>query len=304
MIRSRPAFEVSTPYGWRIATTGGTEFGARHGRVQERPGIPAMPLSGLVWAGYGHSRDKENVKIDRAAPSWITSEFFDISAKVDDAYMTGWENLSDAERQDRVRPMIRRMLADRFHLKLRTEMENTPVYALVQAKGGAHVKEVPGPEPVVGDPMEARARWMRDNPDKPMPGGIMCSGNTCTGHAARISASIGQIRGSSHADRMVIDETGLTGYYDFSFTQPGSKDESAMAEVLDDLGMKFEPRTVPIKTYVIDLSGGSRAWTGLVPDASSPPPGPPPKCSRPFALLRVQKPQRSSQAKGLGLVAK
>ena len=80
----------------------------------------------------------------------------------------------------------------------------------------------------------------------------MCSGNTCSGHAVRIGSAIGQITASSHADRMVIDETGLTGYYDFSFTQPKPNDDSAMEEVLEDLGMRFEPRTVPIKTFVIE----------------------------------------------------
>ncbi len=245
-----PAFEVAT-----IRTANRDD--GRHwfgGRLDAsgRYTVSAMPLSGLVWAGYGPTRGKENVAIDRGAPGWIKSDDFDINAKVDDAYMAGWDKLSDAQRMDLARPMIRRLLADRFHLKLRVEMRDTPVYALLQAKGGAHVKEVAAPDAVEGDPFDARARWMRDNPDKPVPGGIMCSGNTCTGHAARIGDSIGQIQGSSHADRMVIDETGLTGYYDFSFTQPRPNDDSAMTEVLDDLGMKFEPRTIPIKTYVIE----------------------------------------------------
>jgi uncharacterized protein (TIGR03435 family) len=245
-----PAFEVATI---RAANRddGRHWFGGRLD-ASGRYTVSAMPLSGLVRWAYLDAPGKGMVTADREAPKWVTSDEFDITAKVDDAYMDGWDKLSDEQRMERVRPMIRRLLADRFHLKLRVEMRDTPVYALVQAKGGAHVKQVPAPEPVEGDPMEAQARWMRDNPDKPIPGGIMCTGNTCTGHAARISDSIGQIRGSSHADRMVIDETGLTGYYDFSFTQPGPKDDSAMAEVSDDLGMKFEPRTVPIKTYVID----------------------------------------------------
>jgi len=153
---------------------------------------------------------------------------------------------------DLARPMMPRLLAERFHVKLRVEMRDTPVYALVQAKGGAHVKEVPAPVPSDGDPMEARAKWMADNPGKAVPGGMACSGDKCTANAVRMSAAAGQIAASSRADRMVIDDTGLKGYYDFSFTIPNNQDESAMSEVEEDLGMKFEPRTLTIKTYVIE----------------------------------------------------
>ena len=244
-----PAFEVATI---RAANRddGRHWFGGRLD-ASGRYAVSAMPLSGLVRWAYLDAPGKGMVTADREAPKWVTSDEFDINAKVDDAYMAGWDKLSNEQRMDRVRPMIRRLLADRFHVKLRVEMRDTPVYALVQAKGGAHVKEVPAPEPVEGDPIEAQARWMRDNPGKASPGVIMCSGDKCTANAVRISNAIGQITGSSHADRMLIDQTGLTGYYDFSFTQPGPKDDSAMAEVSDDLGMKFEPHTVPIKTYVI-----------------------------------------------------
>ena len=131
------------------------------------------------------------------------------------------------------------------------EMRKTPVYALVQAKGGAHVKEVPTPAAMEGDPNEAMAKWYAENPGKAMPGGILCA-DKCIGNAVKISDAVGQIAGSSRADRMVMDETGLTGYYDFSFTQPQTKDEPAMQEVEDDLGMRFEPRSVAMRTYVIE----------------------------------------------------
>jgi uncharacterized protein (TIGR03435 family) len=170
---------------------------------------------------------------------------------VDEAYMGGWEKLSDRQRMEVVRPMIRRLLADRFHLRFRVEMRKTPVYALVQAKGGAHVKEVPAPVAMEGDPTEALERWFTEHPGKVPPGNIMCA-DKCTGNAMKISDAVGQIAGSSRADRMVVDETGLKGYYDFSFTQPQTKDEPAMQEVEDDLGVRFEARSVAMKTYVIE----------------------------------------------------
>jgi uncharacterized protein (TIGR03435 family) len=206
----------------------------------------------LFWVAYGNAPGKSNVVTDHDAPKWVESEQFDVNAKVDEAYMRGWDKLSDGQRMEVVRPMLRRLLADRFHLKMRVEMRKTPVYALVQAKGGAHMKEVAAPAPVVGDQTEAWERWVRDHPEEAYPGNITCS-EKCVAHAVKMSNAVGQIQGSSQADRMVIDETGLTGYYDFSFRigVPSDGDETAMQAVEDDLGVKFEPRSVAMKTYVI-----------------------------------------------------
>jgi uncharacterized protein (TIGR03435 family) len=131
-------------------------------------------------------------------------------------------------------------------------MRPTSVYVLVQAKGGAKVKEVPAPPAVEGDWMEAMKRYREENPGKPFPGAITCSDNGCTATAVKMSAAVGQIGGSSHADRPVIDETGLKGCYDFSFRQPRNDDDGAMREIEADLGMKFEARKVDLTTWVID----------------------------------------------------
>jgi uncharacterized protein (TIGR03435 family) len=213
-----------------------------------------VSLNSLVWLAYLDASGKRNVITDHDAPKWVDSEQFDINAKVDDAYMGGWDKLSEGQRMDLVRPMIRRLLADRFHLKMRVEMRKTPVYVLVQAKGGAHVKEVPAPPHVEGDQGEAMARWMEAHPGKGVPGSISCGPDGCTGSAMKISYAIGTIAANSQADRMVIDETGLKGYYDFSFrfVVPNVNEESPMQAVEDDLGMRFEPKTIPVRTYMIE----------------------------------------------------
>jgi uncharacterized protein (TIGR03435 family) len=122
----------------------------------------------------------------------------------------------------------------------------------VQAKGGAKVKEVSAPPPLEGDWNEALNRFRAEHPGKPFPGAISCGSDGCTAKAVIMSKALGQIRGSSHADRIVIDETGLKGYYDFSFRNPTEDDHDAMGEIEEDLGMKFEARKVDLTTYVID----------------------------------------------------
>jgi uncharacterized protein (TIGR03435 family) len=207
----------------------------------------SVSLNGLV--GYAYAFGGPQRRLVAGGGGWIESQPWDIIAKVDDPSLAG---LTNAERNNRIRPMLQALLEERFHLKLHTELRPTSVYALVQAKGGAKVKEVPAPPEVEGDRMEAMKRYHEENPGKPFPGGFFCSDGRCTGTAVTISGALGQIGGSSRAGRTVIDETGLKGHYDFSFRQPRNEDDDAMAEVMDDLGMKLVPRKVDLTTYVID----------------------------------------------------
>jgi uncharacterized protein (TIGR03435 family) len=206
----------------------------------------SMSLKSLVWYAYANGSPQR--QLVSGGSGWIESEQWDVMAKVDDPSFDG---LSSRERNDRVRPLVRALLEERFQLKFHTEVRSTPVYALIQAKGGAKVKEVPAPPEVNGDWMEAMKHYREENPGKPFPGAIVCS-DRCTVTAMKIGDAIWQIGGSSHLDRMLIDETGLKGYYDFSFRQPGRDDDDALAEVEEDLGMKIEPRKVDLTTYVID----------------------------------------------------
>jgi uncharacterized protein (TIGR03435 family) len=102
---------------------------------------------------------------------------------------------------------------------------------LVRAKGGAKVKEVSAPAPVQEDWHEALRSFRDNNPGKPFPGAIRCTSEGCPAKAASMSDALGQIHGSSESDRMVIDETGQTGYYDFSFRNPGGDDQVATGKV-------------------------------------------------------------------------
>jgi len=209
--------------------------------------VRRMSLKSLVGFAYAHGSPLP--QIVSGGSGWIDSQEWDIVAKVDDPSFTG---LSTGELGNRMRPMVQALLEERFRLKLHTEIRPTPVYLLVQAKGGAKVKEVSAPPAMEGDWIEAMNRYDRENPGKPFPGVITCNGDRCSGTAVTMSAALGQIQGSSHADRTVIDKTGLKGHYDLSFRMPRNDDDDAMGEIEEDLGMKFEPRRVDLTTYVID----------------------------------------------------
>lgn len=207
----------------------------------------SMSLNAMVWYAYANGGPKR--QLVSGGGGWIESQQWDIVAKVDDPTFA---KLSNAERNDRMRPMVRALLEERFHLKLHTELQPTPVFALVQAKGGAKVKEVPAPPEVNGDWMEAMKHYRDENPGKPFPGVLTCGDGRCTATAVTIDSVLGQIQFSSHAGRMVLDETGLKGHYDLSFRNPQRDDDDAMGEIEEDLGVKFEPRKVDLTAYVID----------------------------------------------------
>jgi uncharacterized protein (TIGR03435 family) len=209
--------------------------------------VRSMPLKAL--AAFACASGSSQHQMISGGGGWIDSKQWDIVAKVDDPAFSG---LSDSERSDRMRPMVKALLEERFHLKFHTEIRLMPVYVLVQARGGAKVKEVSPPPAMEGDWMEAMKRYSAENPGKPIHGAILCTGDRCIATAVTMSGALGQIQGSSHADRTVIDETGLKGYYDFSFRMPRNDDDDAMGEIEEDLGLKFEPRKVDFTTCIID----------------------------------------------------
>jgi len=254
-----PAFEVATIrpgnrddgrrwFGIRVDDSGHFE-------------TSAATLNSLIVYAYVGSIFKGGVALDPQAPKWANTDEFDINAKVDDAYMAGWDKMTGAQRADRVRPMARRLLVDRFKLKLRTEMRDRPVYALVQAKNGTKLKEVAAPPPPEGNEMaqmQKQMATMRKDPANVLPGQVSCpilnEVRTCIGKAVPMSKWPGflMLFGNLKMDRVVVDETGLKGYYDFSFTLSTDADAaSPMEQIQEQTGLRFEPRNIPTKTYVI-----------------------------------------------------
>jgi bla regulator protein blaR1 len=242
-----PSFEVATI---RPTTDGNRQWMGMKLAPSGRLTASRETVSSLVWFAYVGRPGTGQVQ---GGPEWAKSEYFDINAKVEDSEVAKWDNLSDVQRLDRMKPMIRTLLAERFHLKLRTEMRITQVDVLVQAKGGAKLKAVDAP-PRNADPDDEKAREGRDKfPDKAPPGGFMMSRGVWKGNACPMSILVAEIAGNSGEDRLVIDETELKGYYDFTFKQSSDKDAPAFSDQIEDqLGLKLEPRKVPIKTYVIE----------------------------------------------------
>jgi uncharacterized protein (TIGR03435 family) len=202
-------------------------------------------------------------------PSWIESERFDIDAKVEDSMAEQLKSLSHDQQEARKNLMVQRLLAERFKLQLTHETKELPVYALVVAKDGSKLTEVPAPGPLTSQmPPTARASGLPPLPPGTWRMSINKGQVTIEAKAepiSRLTDVLSQQRG-----RLVIDQTGLNGAYDFTLTYameagpdigppPPGMAESApvnavtlFTAIQEQLGLRLESTKGPVNIFVIE----------------------------------------------------
>ncbi len=205
---------------------------------------------GLILWAYGTDMRPLSGGQVTGAEGWIHSDLYDIEAKVDDSLIEGeWKDLPFEQKKARAMQMVQTMLAERFRLQISHVMQERPVYDLVVARNGPKFKE--------------------DDAHIDM--------NLMTGHGAVLEAT--SIKISSLAgllgtwpelrDRVVLDKTGLTGHYSFTFEwkrqpppniagpsadspPPESSGPSLFTALQEQLGLKLVPAKAPVDILVID----------------------------------------------------
>ena len=177
-------------------------------------------------------------------PAWAETEKFDMAGTPD---APGQPNV------DQMKLMIQKLLADRFQLKFHFEKRELPVYAVRLAKTGAKITQ------------------SRDDP-KGIPGwnfGRNPSGMIMAFRNSPMSQFTAVLQNST--DRPVVDQSGLTGRYDFTlnFTPdaamaallgglppPAGDNPDAAPDLFtafqQQLGLKLEPAKAPVDVMVID----------------------------------------------------
>jgi uncharacterized protein (TIGR03435 family) len=146
----------------------------------------------------------------------------------------------EALTQPRARQLLQLVLADRFQLKIHREIKEMPVYALVVGKGGPKFKESGSDSKGV------------------TVGNVTLTAITSTVSKQHMDFLVRLL--SSSADRPVLDQTGLTGLYDFKLEYArdpaaASSDTtlpSIFTAIQEQLGLKLEPRTAPIEIRIVD----------------------------------------------------
>lgn len=197
-------------------------------------------------------------------PAWITSDRFDIVAKIDGDAAPPRE----PGQPDRAMLAMRTLLAERFTLVGRQETRELDAYAMVLAKPG---QRGPALTPAAQDCSPEALAARRANPPAPGsapffyglrnagPGTVSMSGMPISFYANNLGAQTG---------RYTIDRTGLEGRFDFTLkfapapppgqptgAVPNAADLDApdlFTAIREQLGIKLESVKAPVDVFVID----------------------------------------------------
>jgi uncharacterized protein (TIGR03435 family) len=179
-------------------------------------------------------------------PKWANELRFDMKAKVLDADPTILQHLSDDQR----RLIEQTILTERFGLTFHRETKALSVYELVVDKGGPRFQ-----------PSKIEAGQKGTN-------GLVAGSLHTNNHdgnadmastAVPISSLVNVL--SRQMERIVVDQTGLTGRYDLNLTW--SRDDggtpatdqnspSILTAIHEQLGLRLRPAKLPVGTFVVD----------------------------------------------------
>ena len=272
------------------------------GQIRIAPGnisVNGMPVRMLIRQAYGSLQDFQLI----GGPAWITSDRFNIEAKPE-----GGGPMSPQVLQS----IFRQILEDRFALKVHKETRELPIYALVLARSDGKLgpnltlsspecstrmsargrgpapdgrggpppdgRGGPPPDGRGGPPLDGRGGPGRLGGPPPPPdfdapaacgqrmggfGRLRAGGTTMSGFAEAIAGT---------AQRVVIDKTGLTGYYDIALTYTPTPDQmpqgppppgaqpppidpdgpNFFTAIQEQLGLKLDNQRGPVEVVVID----------------------------------------------------
>jgi uncharacterized protein (TIGR03435 family) len=183
-------------------------------------------------------------------PPWIGSSKFDINAKEDAELAARINKLPHEEWIATLRQMMQALLADRFQLKVHHETRDLRILALTVAKGGSKLTET---KPDSHNGAGSQNAWT----------GLRSSKGKIEGQGATIKTLVGFLSSKQEiGGRLMVDDTGLSGKYDFELTwspqnlaSSGGDDAegpSLFAALQEQLGLKVEQKKSPVDCIVID----------------------------------------------------
>jgi len=201
------------------------------------------------------------------APDWINTDRWDIEAKVAESDIPTWQKLTIQQKAI----AMRGFLAESLKLQIRYDTQEYPCYALTLNN------KTPNPKMKEVQLADIRKQTFVIKPGEPppvLPGTWQWTGpNEITASAITMTTLVQFISG--HADRTVIDKTGLTGYYSFvlkfdpsdpdtSSAQPNGAQRSLsslhpevatpiiFSAVKEQLGLRLVSAKAPLEGVVID----------------------------------------------------
>ena len=189
----------------------------------------------LIATAYGV--DEVNV---HGGPTWLERDRYDIRAQV-----------PPKTTQEDIKPMLRSLLAERFHLVVKTGSAPMPTYILSAGAGKPKMTESEG---------AGEGSCVPVPPPQNAPAGapsyltVNCKHLTMAAFADTLHNF-----GRGYLDQPVVDETGLAGAWDFTIKwtghdqleKQGADGISIFAAVDKQLGLKLELKTTPRPVFEV-----------------------------------------------------
>ena len=177
-------------------------------------------------------------------PSWVDEARFNIDATAPGVAV------------EEMRPMVKRLLTDRFGLAVRPQTRTLPIYRLLRVRNDV---ELPKGLTSVSCAQSDRAGC-----------GLIGGGpNSIMGRAitmGRFAKALTQMGPFTDIDRIVVDETGLTGTYGFSMDFAATREHvglrvdkdpnlpSFTTALQEQLGLKLQAASAPVEVWIIKFA--------------------------------------------------
>lgn len=183
-------------------------------------------------------------------PSWLASTKFDINAKEEESFAKKLDAMPFDERKPLLKEVIPAFLAERFALKVHHETRELPVLALSIGKDGQKLKESASMLDTDGKAAAPKG-WS----------GLHIDGNGNMEGRGASTEMLARMLGNQpeSGGRMVVDETGLKGKYDFTLkwtpdrnAATDSSEPSLFTALQEQLGLKAKMTKQMVDVVVID----------------------------------------------------
>jgi uncharacterized protein (TIGR03435 family) len=192
-----PVRNPNVAAGWSTSRSGLRSVGSLRTLIKQAYGVEDAQIAG--------------------GPKWLDSVAFEIDGKT----------AAPANPAD-LRVMLQSLLAERFNLKMHSEIRQLPIYSLLVAKNGSRLQTASEPGGISSGPTLLRG----------------------TMDTAAIAHAL-----TSTLGRTVIDNTGLNGSYklDLKWAPDNQPDGPSIFTVIQEqLGLKLESAKGPVQVFVID----------------------------------------------------
>ena len=242
--QTAPTFDVVS-----IKRSSPNATGASVGSPPGRFVMVNMDVRPLIGTAYGDDVDTSDYI---GLPGWGTSERYDVDARAP-------EGATPAD----IVPMLRALLAERFAFRAHVETREQPIYELVRADpAGALSSGLTRVDIDCEALRESRGRGEKPAL-KPLPSGLFPCDMSMRGGAGMEIRSGGMkmsdfgrsIQGGT--GRIIVDKTGLEGFYAFTLRytgtpSPDSDVPSLFTALQEQLGLRLQAATAPVRVLVID----------------------------------------------------